>query len=97
MIVSNFFIGEGTLPWATCCLGPSRFFSKEKKINIFRLMHIALFLKIQIFLKRIHILYCFFYKVTFPMSKVNFWMFGFIEKKRLNIDSFKNENWNKFK
>ena len=30
------------------------------------------------------------------MSKVNFWMFGFIEIKRLNIDSFTNENFNKF-
>ena len=28
------------------------------------------------------------------MSKVNSWMFGFIETKRLNIDSFTNENWN---
>ena len=50
-------IGEGILPWATPCLGPSRFFLNEKKINIFRLMHIALFLKvtykIQIFLKNI--------------------------------------------
>ena len=48
-------------------------------------MHIALFLKvtykIQILLKRNHILYCFFWKVTFSMSKVNFWMFGFIEQK----------------
>ena len=31
------------------------------------------------------------------MSKVNFWIFGFIETKKLNIDSFTNENWNKFK
>ena len=84
-------VGENTLPWATPCLGPSRFFfSNEKKINIFRLMHIALFLKN-------HILYCFSWKVTFSMSKVNFWMFGFIETKRLNIDSFTNENWIKFK
>ena len=27
------------------------------------------------------------------MNKVNFWMFGFIKTKRLNIDSFANENW----
>ena len=31
------------------------------------------------------------------MSKVNFWIFGFIETKRFNIDSFENKNWNKFK
>ena len=31
------------------------------------------------------------------MSKVNFWIFGFILTKRLNFDSFTNENWNKFK
>ena len=59
-------------------------------------MHIALFLKvtysIQIVLKKIHILYCFSWKVTFSMRKVNFWMVGFIETKRLNIDSFTNEN-----
>ena len=34
----------------------------------------------------------FFWKVTFSMSKVNFWMFVFIEPRRLNIDSFTNEN-----
>ena len=39
-------VGEGTLPWATPCLGPSRFLLNEKKKNIFRLMHIALFLKV---------------------------------------------------
>ena len=44
----------------------------------------------QILLTKIHILYCFSWKVTFSMSKVNFWMFGFIETKRLNIDSFTN-------
>ena len=72
-------LGEGTMPWAIW------FFLNEKKINIFRLMHIVLFLKviylIRILLKKftfyfilfIHILYC------FSMSKVNFWMFGFIE------------------
>ena len=32
---------EGTLPWAI-----SFFFFNEKKINIFRLVHIALFLKV---------------------------------------------------
>ena len=48
-------------------------------------------------MKKIHILYCFSWKVTFSMSKLNFWMFGFIETKRLNIDSFTNENWNTFK
>ena len=78
------------LPWAIS------FFLNEKKIKIFRLMHIALFLKvtyeIQIWLKKIHILDCFSWKVTFSISKVNFWMFGFIEAKRLNIDSFTNEN-----
>ena len=63
-------------------------------------MHISLFSKvtyeIQILLKKIHILYSFSLKVTFSMSKVNFWIFGFIETKRLNIDLFTNENWSKF-
>ena len=58
-------------------------------------MHIALFSKvtyqIQILLKNIYILYCFSWNVTFSISKVNFWMFGFIETKMLNIDSFTNE------
>ena len=35
------YVGESTLPWAI-----SFFFLNEKKINIFRLMHIALFLKV---------------------------------------------------
>ena len=43
-------------------------------------------------MEKIHILYCFFWKVTFSMSKVNFWMFSFIESKKLNIDSFTNAN-----
>ena len=68
---------------------------------MFRLMHIALFLKvtywIQILLKKIHILCCFSWKVTLSMGKVNFWIFGFIETKKLNIDSFTNENWNNLK
>ena len=34
----------------------------------------------------------FFYKLTFSMSKVNFWFFRFIETKSLNIDLFTNEN-----
>ena len=59
-------------------------------------MHIVLFFKvtylIQISLKKIHIFYCFSRKVTFSIRKVNFWMFGFIATKRLNIDSFTNEN-----
>ena len=59
-------------------------------------MHITLFLKvtyqIQILLNKIHISYCFSWKVTFSMSKVNFWMFGFIGTKSLNIGSFMNEN-----
>ena len=38
------------------------------------------------------ILYCFSWKVTFSISKVNFWMFGIIETKRSNIDSFTSEN-----
>ena len=44
------------------------------------------------FVEKNHILYCFSWKVTFSMSKVNFWMFAFIETKRLNIDSFTDEN-----
>ena len=39
--------------------------------------------------EKIHILY-FSWKVTFSISKANFGMFGFIETKRLNIDSFTN-------
>ena len=82
----TFGIGEGTLLWTTPCLGPSRFILNEKKINIFRLMHIALFSKVT------YILYGFSWKVTFSMIKVNFWMFGLYETKRLNIDLFTNEN-----
>ena len=63
--------GEGTLLWAIS------FFLNENKINIFNLMHIGLFLTE----KKIHIFYCFSWKVTFSMSKVNFWIFGFIERK----------------
>ena len=48
------------------------------------------------FVEKNSYLYCFSWKFTFSMSKVNFWIFGFIETKRLNIDSFTNENWNKF-
>ena len=58
-------------------------------------MHIDLFLSNLSkpnFVEKNHILYCFSWKVTFSMSKVNFRMFGFIETKRLNIDSFTNEN-----
>ena len=33
----NFRVGGGTLPWATPCLEPSRFFLNKKKINILRL------------------------------------------------------------
>ena len=89
-------VRKGTLPWTTLCLGPSRFLLNEKKINIFRLMNIALFFKvtyqIQILLKKNHILYCFSWKVSLSMNEVNFRMFGFIATKRLNIDSFTNEN-----
>ena len=38
-----------------------------------------------------------YFLLFFLISKVNFWMFGFIETKSLNIDSFTNETWNKFK
>ena len=34
-------VGKGTLPWAI-----SFFFLNERKIDIFRLVHIALFLKV---------------------------------------------------
>ena len=50
-------------------------------------MHIALFLKvtysIKILFKKIHILYCFSWKVNFSMGKVNFWMFDFIVNKKV--------------
>ena len=63
--------GEDTLPWAISC-----FFFNEKKINIFRVMHIALFAEViyclQILLKKKIIIYFFSYKVTFSMTKVNF-------------------------
>ena len=79
-----------------------RRFLNQEKINIFRLMHNCFIFKTDLLnpnfiKKKIHILYCFSWKVTFSMSKVNFWIFGFIETKRLNIDLFTNENWNKFK
>ena len=58
-------------------------------------MHIALFLRDLLnpnLKKKIYILYCFSWKVNFSISKVNFWVFGFIKTKRLNINSFTNEN-----
>ena len=39
-------VGEGTLLMATPCLGPSGIVLNKKKINIFCLMHITLFLKV---------------------------------------------------
>ena len=45
-ILYPFHVRKGILPWTTPYLVPSRFFINEKKINIFRLMHIALFLKV---------------------------------------------------
>ena len=77
--LSVFSLGEGTLPWATPCLRPSRFFFKSDRLN-------------PNIVEKNYILYCFSWKVTFSMCKVNFWMFGFIETKRLNVDSFTNEN-----
>ena len=54
----------------------------------------ALFIKviywIHILSKKKIILFCFSYKVTFSMSKVNFWLISFVETKGLNIDSFMN-------
>ena len=47
------------------------------------------------FVEKKIILYCFSYKISFSMKKVNFWLFSFIEIKSLNIDSFTNENKNK--
>ena len=41
-LLKRFEIGEGTLAWDRPCLGPSRFFLNEKKMDIFRLMHVAL-------------------------------------------------------
>ena len=59
-------------------------------------MHIALLIKviywIQILLKEKFVLYCFSYKGTFSISKVNFLFLSFIETKSWNIDSFTNEN-----
>ena len=39
----------------------------------------------------------FFLERYFFDEHSNFWMFGFIETNRLNVDSFTNENWNKCK
>ena len=94
-------IGEGSLPWATSCLGLSRFFLNEKKINIgifalYILLHLWKWSIEYKFSRKKIILYSFSYKVTFSMSKVHFWFFSFVETKSLNIDSFTNENKNKF-
>ena len=85
-------VGEDNLPWAIPCLGPDKYFSPYAYCFIFK----SDLLKPNFFEKN-PILYCFSWKVNFSMSKVSFWIFGFIETKRLNIDSFTNENWNKFK
>ena len=65
------------------------FFLNEKKMNIFCLMNIALFIKviywIQTLIKKI--LYTVFLtKLLFLTSEVNFLLFSFIETKSLNID-----------
>ena len=91
----SFHIGEGTLSWATPCFGPSRFFFKLEENKYFSPYAYCFIFKSDLLnpkLKKMHILYCFSWKVTFSTSKVNFWIFGFIETKRLNIDSFTNEN-----
>ena len=44
------------------------------------------------FVEKIYILYCFSSKFTISMSKINFWLFGFIETKMLK---FENEKWPK--
>ena len=49
------------------------------------------------FVEKKIISYCFPYKVTFSMSKVNIRFFSFIETKSLNIDLFTNESQYKFK
>ena len=57
-------------------------------------MQISLFIKvtywIQILMNFFKILYYVSYKVTFSISKVNFWFFIFIATKSLNVDSFTN-------
>ena len=77
------------------------FFFKLEENNHFSLYAYCFIFKSDLlnsnFVEKIHILYCFSWKVTFSMNKVNFWIFGLITTKRLNIDSFTNENWNKFK
>ena len=63
------------LPGATPCLGPPFFFLNEKKINIFRLLHIDLFLKvtywIQICWKKSYFI-LFFLKIYFFDEKSKF-------------------------
>ena len=83
-------VGEGSLPWA------DSFFSKWKENTHFSPHAYCFIFKSDLlnpnFVKKNHILYCFSYKVTFSMSKVNFLMFGFIEVRRLNIDLCTNKN-----
>ena len=79
-------IGAGTLHWFTSCLGPSCFFKMWSKEIFF----------VPNFAEKKIMLYFFSYKVIFSMSKVHFWFFSFIKTKSLNIDSFTNENKNKF-
>ena len=43
---SQFYNGLRDIQGKVPCLGPSRFFLNEMKINIFSLMHIVLFLKV---------------------------------------------------
>ena len=65
--------GEGTLLWAIS------FFLNEKK-NIFRLIFKS-DLRNPNFVANIHILYCFFWKVTFSMSKVIFGCWVLLKQK----------------
>ena len=84
------------LPWATRCLGPSIFFSNEKKKYFSPYAYYFIFKSNLLnlnFVEKNSYFILFFWKVIFSMRKVHFRIFGFIETKRLNIDSFTNENW----
>ena len=75
-------VGESTLPWAITALGHLVFFKSEENKYFSPYAYCFIFKSDLLnpnFVQRNHILYWFSWKVTFSLSKVNFWMFGFIE------------------
>ena len=94
-------IGEGTLLWATPCLGPSRFFFKWEENKYFLPYAYCCIFKSDLlntnFVEKNPYFILFFLERYFFDKQSKFVDVRFYWKKRFNIDSFMNKNWNKFK